>query len=361
MKTLIITGTTEPNSGLGRYSREIIEGMRGRGEAIFVLAGTGERDNTIKLRGNAIDFLRNAYRARREARKVDQVHAFDAWPFAIYGYFAVLGTGKPLYINGVGTYSIPPKKPGIKRLFMWLAYKRAHRVLCISSYTLEKIQERLPFPVPAIVIYLATTRLSMPSSTLVSSIRARYNLAGSAKVALTVGEIKDRKGQLDTLRAVLALRKRGVNIIYVLVGGINDIAYIDEIKTEAKTQNDEQAYRIIPDVDSDEQLAAWYSIADIFVLASNNSGDHFEGFGLVFLEADQFGVPGVGTRDCGIQDAVRDGYSGLLVPQRNPVAISDAIEEILANRQRFSKGALAFSSEFSWSKTIDGYLSVYYN
>lgn len=359
MKTLVITGTTEPNSGLGRYSRQIIQGLRERGEDILVLAGAGERDSAIELNSRLSSFVKNIYRARREARKVDQVHAFDAWPFSIYAYGAVLGTGKPLYINGVGTYSIPPEKTSIKRFLMLHAYKYARKIPCISTYTMKRIQERLPFPIAASVIHLATTRLGMPDPRVVSDIRAQYMVPESAKIILTVGEIKDRKGQLDTLRAVLSLRKKRLNTIYVLVGGANDIEYIDKIKKESA--EDESAYRIISNASSDKQLAAWYSMADVFALASNNSGDHFEGFGLVFLEAAQFGVPGVGTRGCGIEDAIQDGYSGILVPQRDPAAIANAIEEILSNRERFSKGALTFSSGFSWSKTIDGYLDLYYN
>src|SRR3569623_55113 len=39
---------------------------------------------------------------------VDLVHALDAWPYGFYGFAAVFGTKKKLFINGIGTYSVAP-------------------------------------------------------------------------------------------------------------------------------------------------------------------------------------------------------------------------------------------------------------
>jgi glycosyltransferase involved in cell wall biosynthesis len=63
---------------------------------------------------------------------------------------------------------------------------------------------------------------------------------------------------------------------------------------------------------------------DVFVLPSRD-----EGFGLVFLEAMAMGVPVVGTRVIGSEDAVDDGVTGLLVPYANPAALATAVRSIL--------------------------------
>ena len=55
---------------------------------------------------------------------------------------------------------------------------------------------------------------------------------------------------------------------------------------------------------------------DVFVLPSRD-----EGFGLVFLEAMAVGVPVVGTRVIGSEDAVEDGVTGLLVPYADAPAL----------------------------------------
>jgi glycosyltransferase involved in cell wall biosynthesis len=73
-----------------------------------------------------------------------------------------------------------------------------------------------------------------------------------------------------------------------------------------------------------EDVVSAYAAMDVFVLPSRD-----EGFGLVFLEAMAMGVPVVGTRVIGSEDAVDDGVTGLLVPYANPAALATAVRSIL--------------------------------
>jgi glycosyltransferase involved in cell wall biosynthesis len=73
-----------------------------------------------------------------------------------------------------------------------------------------------------------------------------------------------------------------------------------------------------------EDVVSAYGAMDVFVLPSRD-----EGFGLVFLEAMAVGVPVVGTRVIGSEDAVEDGVTGLLVPYGNAAALAAAVRRIL--------------------------------
>jgi glycosyltransferase involved in cell wall biosynthesis len=66
------------------------------------------------------------------------------------------------------------------------------------------------------------------------------------------------------------------------------------------------------------------AISDLFVLSSIN-----EGMGMVLVEAMAAGLPVVATRVGGVADVVVDGETGILVPPRNPNALSDAIVKLL--------------------------------
>jgi glycosyltransferase involved in cell wall biosynthesis len=66
--------------------------------------------------------------------------------------------------------------------------------------------------------------------------------------------------------------------------------------------------------------------ADVLVLPSDA-----EGFGLVLIEAMAAGVPVIGTNVPGIRDVIVDGFSGLLVPARNPRALANAIARVLSD------------------------------
>lgn len=74
----------------------------------------------------------------------------------------------------------------------------------------------------------------------------------------------------------------------------------------------------------EEDVASAYAAMDVFVLPSRD-----EGFGLVFLEAMAMGVPVVGTRVIGSEDAVDDGVTGLLVPYNDPSALALAVRRLV--------------------------------
>lgn len=72
-----------------------------------------------------------------------------------------------------------------------------------------------------------------------------------------------------------------------------------------------------------EDVVSAYAAMDVFVLPSRD-----EGFGLVFLEAMAMGVPVIGTRVIGSEDAVEDGATGLLVPYADPPALARAVRRL---------------------------------
>ncbi|HLY90433.1 MAG TPA: glycosyltransferase family 4 protein [Acetobacteraceae bacterium] len=80
-----------------------------------------------------------------------------------------------------------------------------------------------------------------------------------------------------------------------------------------------------------------YAASDVCARSS-----HVEGFGIVFLEAALFGVPGIGTRVGGIPEAIVDGRTGVLVRPRAPAELASAIERLRNDgRLRHRLGAAA--------------------
>jgi glycosyltransferase involved in cell wall biosynthesis len=73
-----------------------------------------------------------------------------------------------------------------------------------------------------------------------------------------------------------------------------------------------------------EDVVSAYAAMDVFVLPSRD-----EGFGLVFLEAMAVGIPVIGTRVIGSEDAVEDGATGLLVPYADAPALAQAVRRLL--------------------------------
>jgi glycosyltransferase involved in cell wall biosynthesis len=354
-KILIITQTTNTASGWGRYSSEIVRELKSKKLEVFVIEES-ERGGGLLRKYSFVSFIKNLFRARRAAENVDIVHVLDGWPYAVYGYFAILGTPKKLFINAVGTYSIPPTNAlSIKRFLIKTAYKKALKVFSISSYT-DTVLRGAISSVNSMVVHLGVDRLPESSDQSIGLVSNKIN--SSFPVILTVGALKRRKGQIYTLKAVSELKKDYSNILYVMVGDDSDLEYRSEIISYAR-ENNLKNNILITGLIPDEELSTWYRNSDLFVLNSINHDRHFEGFGLVLIEAASAGLPAVGSRDCGIEDAIDDGYNGLLAEQGNVDDIVERIKTALCKKEVLGSNSIKFSRKFSWEKTIEIYIKHY--
>ena len=81
-----------------------------------------------------------------------------------------------------------------------------------------------------------------------------------------------------------------------------------------------------------------------------------EGWGMTVIEGNACATPAVATRVPGLQDAVRDGTSGLLVPFADVPALAEAVVRIMTDaslRQRLVRGGLEWAARFSWDHVAD--------
>lgn len=361
---LVIAETLRSDAGAGRYASKILAEYPALGvePAIMTVHGgsgiPGERARLAPLTSLSA-FLKNVYLLRTAARACDILHAFDIWPYGVYAALAVFGTRKKLFLNGVGTYSVAPRTRSLKGYLMRATCRRAQKVYCISDYTAKRIRERASHAKTEVVL-LGTTVFPQPSTEFRNAIRAKYHLKGRFPVFLTVGALKHRKGQLDTLRALSLLMGDYPNLVYLMAGSADDRVYVEAVMNYARENGMTEAVRIISGFDDDE-LAALYTLSDIFCLNSRNDGEHFEGFGLVFLEAAQFGVPGIGSRDSGIESALKDGYSGYLTRQGDARDIAEKARMLLEEetRKRMGEQARKFAARFSWKEAAKRFVSDY--
>jgi len=104
-------------------------------------------------------------------------------------------------------------------------------------------------------------------------------------------------------------------------------------------------------------LPATYRAADIFVLPSRD-----EGMPNALLEAMATGLPVIGTRIAGTQEAVLDGETGLLVPAEDADALADALTKLIADPTRWEPmgraGRARVETYFSWNSVAEKWLDV---
>jgi glycosyltransferase involved in cell wall biosynthesis len=106
----------------------------------------------------------------------------------------------------------------------------------------------------------------------------------------------------------------------------------------------------------EEELAALYRDADLFVLASRH-----EGYGMAFAEAIAHGLPVIGTKAGAIPETVPEG-AGILVPPDDVTALAKALRTMIADgalRERCAevsrRAALLLPT---WAATAEAFLGV---
>ena len=370
MKVLVIADTTDVKCGWGRYAFEVVSHLEKQGMSCIILTSAASQterqspisdEHAILLPFTFRNTIKNFFKIRRFiTRDVSVIHSFDVWPFALYAYLANWGKGKPLFMTGVGTYSIPPANNGLKTRLMRLLYARAKEVFCISNYTLDLIRTRVS-KANLSVVYWGASSLPHPNEVDKQRLSEYINIPKDRwPIILTVGQIKHRKGQLDTLKAIQLLKPKYPNILYLTMGGTGDNKYVGQVKDFAKKEGLEDNLHIFNNQKTDQELAFFYDSCDLYAMNSNNEGVHYEGFGLVFIEAAQFGKPSIGSKGCGIEDAIVDGETGFLTVQGDHVDIADKIGRLLSSDiKKFGKAAQTRAKNFTWTKTVNQYVEAY--
>jgi phosphatidylinositol alpha-1,6-mannosyltransferase len=82
-----------------------------------------------------------------------------------------------------------------------------------------------------------------------------------------------------------------------------------------------------------------------------------EGFGFVYLEASSYGLPIIANRTGGVEDAVINGKTGLLVEPGDIEGLSDKLKKLVIDdklREKLGKEGKRRAKNFTWNKVARG-------
>lgn len=106
-----------------------------------------------------------------------------------------------------------------------------------------------------------------------------------------------------------------------------------------------------------ELLPSYFTTCDVFCSPAYTG----ESFGIILLEALASGTPVVASDIPGYRTVIKDGYNGLLVPPKEPNAITDAVSRITDDdtlRKNLISNGLESVQQYSWkniSKIIEDF------
>lgn len=349
--------------GWAHYSTELITHLHQAGVQVTVLASRGSPTDfdfpvypilpAPETRALPLHLLAARHTAARLLRACDAVHV-TVEPFAPLG--AWVKRDRPLWIGGVGTYVQLPAitRPPVSWLYR-ASFAAAAGFICISHHTERVLRQVMPG------VRACTVPLAANPQRFAHLVRRKTD--GVRPTLLTVGAIKPRKGTRELLRALSEVRRQVPDVLLVIIGSLTaDARYVAQVRADIEALGLGDTVQLLGYV-PEAVLLEWYAAADMFVLPSLNLGVRFEGFGLVHLEASAAGLPVVGTRDCGAEDAIDHNVTGLLVSQaRIAEELPAALLRLLGDadlRARMGAAGRHKAQRYTWDDVARGVIAAY--
>ncbi len=265
---------------------------------------------------------------------------FPLWITALFSFFYKRKYIAVLHGTEVNFSSV------LKRETTNFSLKRFTTIIAVSNFTKSLVSH---LSLKNIRVIPNGISLSVPRNS------PEKQLLKGKPVLITVGNVTNRKGQLNVIKALPDLLKDFPEIHYHCVG----LPTEKETFLKEATRLGVEKHITFHGRVSEAKLREFLQESDIFVMLSNttNTGD-VEGFGIAILEANYFGKPAIGSLGCGIEDAIDDGKTGFLIDKNNSEAFLNAINTILKEYPVFSKNAKQWATHHNWDRIILKYLDV---
>ncbi len=248
-----------------------------------------------------------------------------------------------------------PRKKIITRLIL----KRAHKIIAANSYVKKQLLDNFKISEDRIKIINPGISDFLNEETVVNAIEygkkeamiSDYKLDGKT-VILSLGRLVKRKGFDLSIKALEIMTDEELkNIVYIIAGTGPDEKYLKNLVSE-KTKD---KIIFLGEV-SDEQKYLLYSLADVFLMPARNIAGDYEGFGIVYLEANLFSKPVIAGLAGGVSDAVTHRLNGLMVDPESEDEIKEAILKLKNDKDLRellgSQGRERALKSFNWNSLV---------
>jgi phosphatidylinositol alpha-1,6-mannosyltransferase len=366
LKTLLVTLDFPPNrGGVANYYWHLCKHLAK--ESIVVLAPENSyeappADFPIILRRWFVPFLFPSWLplfwhiysvARRE--KIQFLWAGQVLPVgaAVWIIAFLLRIPYILSIHGMEMGSIG--KSFRKKFLLRRVLCNASQVIVNSEYTKDLVKAQ-GIDSQRIHIVLPCPSCKKVNSQKIHSdekerLKAQYGFSGK-KLILTVGRLVERKGQDRVIEAFPSILSKVRDAHYLIVG---DGEYRPNLEHRIREMGLKDSISLFPNVLDDALLAIFYSMSDVFIMCSRDIHGDVEGFGIVYLEANSFGLPVIGGRSGGVASAIISGVTGLLVDPEDREEIAMAVIRLFSDdhlvRSLGEAGQKRVETEFRWERS----------
>ena len=359
-KIILLTHEYPPKrGGAGVYCEELMYASQKLGISIeaWVPKYVKKRDNLINLPLKGTQDWICSYRIFKEL-----FNKKNSFPCSTLLHFAEPGSLRAIirfgwFIKNLpsfmvtihGTELIRFCKNPIEKILFKKVLKKAKRIHVLSKFNRDKLIKICPEIKDNIFLHPGA-----PARNLVNRDYCIEKSTGDKIRILCVARIHPRKGQdlvLKTIQNLPNILKDNIECIFV--GPIVKKRFYENIQKLGTKAGCKVSF--LGDL-SDNKLKEIYKTSHIFILPSMPRANSIEGFGFVYLEASSHGLPIVAHRIGGVEDAIRDGITGMLTNSQNPSELKDALQHLLENKSlriKMGKEGRAWSQKHNWKSLAE--------
>jgi len=236
-----------------------------------------------------------------------------------------------------------------KKYLTRLILKKSKIIVAANSFVAEEVKNIFPkLDEKIIVVNPGISEINInPSPQDKEIIENKYELQGKT-VLFTLARLVKRKGIDMTLKALAKMsEEEKKDMLYFIAGSGKDELYLRSLVS----REDKKRVFFLGQISEDEKWS-WFHKCDIFIMPSRNIAGDYEGFGIVYLEANLCLKPVIAGNAGGVGDAVLNEKNGLIVDPEDEESIKDAILKLKNNPNlrnemgQFGKNRAI--NEFSW-------------
>ncbi|MGS4947834.1 glycosyltransferase [Meridianimarinicoccus sp. RP-17] len=270
------------------------------------------------------------------ARGVDHLHAH-------FGTVATTVARLAATLAGIG-YSFTAHAKDIyfdyaENVNLAAKLRDARHVVTVSDFNATHLRER--FGPDAAKVVRLYNGLDLDQFTY------RAPQAAAADI-VAVGRLIEKKGFNILIEAIRLLHAGGTPVRCRIVGGGDDHAHL---AAQIASEGLEDAVELMGPRPQSEVVAMMRAAAVLACPSITGRDGNRDGLPTVLLEAMALGTPVIATDVTGIPELVRDGHTGLCVPEGDPVALADGLARLLGSpdlrRQLAVAGRRTIEAEYN--------------
>ena len=203
--------------------------------------------------------------------------------------------------------------------------------ICVSRTTAKDVEDLVGRTRPLLVAPPGGGRLA--GKITAAQIVARAVEPGPLKI-ISVANLIPRKGIHTLITALARLPRNDWQL--TVAGSLNmNTSYVGSIRLQIQQEKLTRRISLLGKV-SDQEFAILLPQYHLLAVPSS-----YEGFGIVYLEGMQFGLPAIAGTDGAAKELIRHGHNGFLVPPGDAAALARYLSLLMEDRELLIEMSLA--------------------